>query len=49
MFPFSFEWHWDLGHMVFHGALWYALGILGLGLSYAAIKSFLDLKKGGHH
>lgn len=49
MFPFSFEWHWDLGHMVFHGALWYALSILGIGLAYAGVKTYLDLKKGGHH
>jgi hypothetical protein len=25
MFPFSFEWIWDAGHLVFHGGLWYAL------------------------
>jgi hypothetical protein len=30
MFPFSFEWIWDAGHLVFHGGLWYALTILGL-------------------
>ncbi|MFH1076484.1 MAG: hypothetical protein V1753_06535 [Pseudomonadota bacterium] len=49
MLPFVFEWHWDAGHMVFMGALWYALTIIGTGLTYAGIKSFIDLKKGGGH
>ena len=31
MFPFSFEWIWDAGHMVFHGGLWYALNKGGHG------------------
>jgi hypothetical protein len=39
MFPFSFEWIWDAGHMVFHGGLWYALTILGLGMTYCIIKA----------
>ncbi len=39
MFPFSFEWAWDIGHAIFFGGLWYALGILGAGLTYVVIKS----------
>lgn len=39
MFWFSFEWVWDMGHIVFMGGLWYALGILGIGMSYVIIKS----------
>lgn len=50
MFPFSFEWVWDMGHMVFHGGLWYALSILGLGMTYCVIKSVLDTaNKGNDH
>ncbi len=33
MLPFiSFEWVWDAGHLVFHGGLWYALNIIGIGM-----------------
>ena len=46
MFPFSFEWIWDAGHLVFHGGLWYALTILGLGMTYCIIKAALDAAKG---
>jgi hypothetical protein len=52
MFPFSFEWVWDMGHMVFHGGLWYALSILGLGLTYCIIKAAIASSKGNgeqHH
>ncbi len=52
MFPFSFEWIWDMGHIVFHGGLWYALSILGLGLTYCVIKAVLAASKGNgepHH
>lgn len=52
MFPFSFEWIWDAGHMVFHGGLWYALTLLGLGMTYCIIKAVLDARKGNgdqHH
>jgi hypothetical protein len=51
MFPFSFEWVWDMGHMVFMGGLWYALGILGMGLTYCIIKAAYDMGqgKGGDH
>jgi hypothetical protein len=52
MLPFSFEWIWDVGHMVFHGGLWYALSIIGLGVTYCIIKAVVDTSKGkggSHH
>lgn len=42
MFPFSFEWGWDMGHYVFMGGLWYALGIIGAGLTYVVGKTIWD-------
>ena len=52
MFPFNFEWIWDLGHMVFMGGLWYALTIIGLGVTYCVIKTVNDTAEGegdAHH
>ena len=51
MFPFSFEWIWDMSHVVFHGGLWYALSIIGMGVTYCIVKTVLELSKGdeGHH
>ncbi len=42
MFPFSFEWVWDVGHLVFFGGLWYAVGILGAGMTYVIAKAAYD-------
>ncbi len=52
MFPFHFEWIWDASHMVFHGGLWYALTIIGLGMTYCIIKAAWKAAKGNddnHH
>lgn len=51
MFPFNFEWIWDASHIIFMGGLWYALGILGAGMTFIIIKSVVDTAqgKGGHH
>ncbi len=52
MFPFNFEWIWDMSHMVFMGGLWYALNIIGLGMTYCIIKAVIDSSKGkdnNHH
>ena len=52
MFPFIFEWVWDMGHLVFHGGLWFALSILGLGLTYCIIMAVLAASKSNgeqHH
>jgi hypothetical protein len=48
MFPFNFEWIWDVGHMVFHGGLWYALSIIGIGMTYCVIKAAVDASKKTH-
>jgi hypothetical protein len=45
MFPFHFEWLWDAGHMLFMGGLWYALSILGMGLTYCILKAAYDASK----
>jgi hypothetical protein len=52
MIPTSFEWIWDMGHIVFMGGLWYALAILGIGMTYCIIKAAIDTLKGddgGHN
>jgi len=46
MFPFNFEWIWDMSHVVFMGGLWFALTILGLGMTYCIIKTVIDTAKG---
>ena len=52
MIPTSFEGIWDMGHIVFMGGLWYALTILGIGMTYCIVKAAIDTLKGddgGHH
>jgi hypothetical protein len=51
MLPFSFEWVWDMSHLVFMGGLHYALTIISLGMAYCILKAVIDTKqgKGGHH
>lgn len=50
MFPFCFEWVWDMSHLVFMGGLWYALSIMGIGMTYAILKAAWDTihGKGAH-
>jgi len=45
MFPFNFEWIWDAGHLLFMGGLWFALSIMGLGVTYCIIKAIFDMSK----
>ncbi|MBF0100466.1 MAG: hypothetical protein HQK77_06110 [Desulfobacterales bacterium] len=45
MFPFVFEWVWDEGHLMFFGGMWYAIIILGLGMTYCMIRAILDCTK----
>jgi hypothetical protein len=45
MFPFCFEWVWDAGHLVFFGGFWYAISILGAGMTFCILKSFYDTIK----
>ncbi len=51
MLPFSFEWVWDLDHIVFMGGLHYALAIISLGMGYCILKAVVDTikGKGSHH
>ena len=53
MFPFiSFEWVWDMTHIVFHGALHFALTVISLGMAYCIVKSAIDVSKktgSSHH
>ena len=43
MTPFSFEWQWNADYMVFMGLLYIALVIIGCGLVYAFVKTWLHL------
>ncbi len=52
MFPFSFEWVWNTSHLVFHGGLWFALSIMGIGMTYCIVKAVRDTfrnEKDSHH
>ncbi len=51
MFPFSFEWAWDIGHAIFFGGTWYAVSILGAGMTYVVLKAVYDTvnDSGEHH
>ncbi len=44
MFPFVFEWAWDAGHLIFMGLLYLVLAVIALGLIYALIKTWLQLR-----
>jgi len=43
MTPFSFEWEWDIGDIIFFGFLYLVLTIVGLGLSWTGIKTVLQI------
>ena len=45
MFPFNFEWAWDMGHAIFFGGFWYATSILGAGMAYCILKAAYDTMK----
>ena len=51
MLPFSFEWVWDMTHMVFHGGLHFALTVISIGMAYCVIKAAIDTVRGedGNH
>jgi len=52
MFPFIFEWAWDMSHIVFMGGLWYALSIIGAGMTWCILKTINDTMKAddnSHH
>ena len=43
MTPFSFEWLWNIEYFIFMGLLYLALTVIGCGLVYCLVKSWLDL------
>lgn len=45
MTPLSFEWQWNIEYLIFFGFLYLALIIIGGGIIYTYIKSWIDLKK----
>ncbi|MBF0552511.1 MAG: hypothetical protein HQK60_18520 [Deltaproteobacteria bacterium] len=42
MFPFCFEWHWDAGHFFFMGLFYLVLTVVGSGMAYCIVKTFID-------
>ena len=46
MTPFSFEWHWNPDYLIFMGLLYVALVIIGAGLIYTFLKTWMDLEEG---
>ena len=46
MTPFSFEWQWNIEYFIFMGLLYLALFVVGCGLVYTILKTFLDLAPG---
>ena len=49
MFPFCFEWQWNADHYLFLGLLYVALTIVGCGLIYSGVKTWLDLPQADKH
>jgi hypothetical protein len=48
MTPFSFEWHWNADYLIFMGLLYLVLVIIGSGLVYTVLKTWMDLESGEH-
>jgi hypothetical protein len=46
MLPFVFEWQWDVGHFLFMGLFYLALGVISIGLSTAFVSTLMDLAVG---
>lgn len=44
MFPFCFEWTWDVDRLIFMGLLYLVLAVIAFGLIYAFIKTWLRLR-----
>jgi hypothetical protein len=49
MFPWVFEWDYEIGHYALLGAWYCVLTVMGLGLTVAFLKTLSDLRKGGGH
>ncbi len=48
MSPLSFEWHWNPDYLIFMGLLYVALAIIGAGLIYTFLKTWMDLEGEEH-
>jgi len=46
MTPFSFEWQWNIEYFIFMGLLYLALFVVGCGLVYVILKTWLELDSG---
>ncbi len=46
MSPLSWEWQWEIGHYIFFGLFYAALGMVGLGLGLVALKTTLNILRG---
>ena len=46
MTPLSFEWQWNIDHFIFMGFLYLVLAVVGCGILYTWIKTWLDLSPG---
>jgi hypothetical protein len=46
MTPLSFEWQWNIEYIIFMGFLYLALAIIGTGLVYALIKTWMSIISG---
>jgi len=44
MTPFSFEWQWNMDYIIFMGLLYIALAIIGAGLIYSVLKTWMALE-----
>jgi hypothetical protein len=45
MTPLSFEWQWNIGYFLFMGFLYLLLAMVGAGLAYCLIKTWLGLNQ----
>ncbi|MBU2498877.1 MAG: hypothetical protein KKE57_08260 [Proteobacteria bacterium] len=45
MTPLSFEWQWNADYFIFMGLLYLALAVVGGGLIFVYIKSWLDVQE----
>ena len=46
MTPISFEWRWNIDYFIFMGLLYLALAVVGCGIIYTVLKTWLDLGPG---
>lgn len=46
MWPTIFEFSWDTGHMIFFGAFYAVIIVLGTSVTYAVARSIVDMFNG---